>query len=149
MFFYYLYLFLFCNQSLSNFMIYLKSGWISWQPSVIWLFAPSEIWRQLLADDGLQEDKYDAYFGGDGVCMPIWWWWWWCRFQRWWCLYASNQRLPDPVLVTHSALLSHFCMYNCHTAPSQYILYTFTLPHCQHTTQCDTLHIQHFTLPTY
>ena len=43
------------------------------------------------------------------------WWWWWCRFEGWWCLYAGNQRLPDPVLVTHSAMLPH-CTHCFHTA---------------------------------
>ena len=39
----------------------------------------------------------------------------------------SNQRLPDPVLVTHSALLSH---YSTHTATLHTLLVShYTLPH--------------------
>ena len=58
-----------------------------------------------------------------------WWWRWFSAVMVFIC--HSNQRLPDPVLVTHSALLSHYSTYTAvhtlthwHTAHSHYILLT-------------------------
>ena len=63
----------------------------------------------------------------------LWRWrrqWWW--IERWWCLYAGNQSLPDPVLVTHSALLLHsvhWSLYAAHCTSARCTHFTLNL-HC-------------------
>ena len=67
-----------------------------------------------------------------------WWWRWFSAVMVFIC--HSNQRLPDPVLVTHSALLSH---YSTHTATLHTLLVShYTLPHYTllHTVYMRTLH---------